>query len=71
MNKTFSLQQICRTSTIDANSLSRQNKLNRMADFMREKYENRKLKHSEIVNQLGYFSSTLQKCRNDIKKLSP
>ena len=35
MNNTFSLQQVSRTSNVDANLTSRQNKLNIMADFMR------------------------------------
>ena len=59
MNTTFSLQQISRTSTLDANLISRQNKSNLLAVFMRMKYENPKLKQSEIANQLGYSSSTL------------
>ena len=42
-----------------------------MADFMRVKYENPKLKQSEIANQLGLSSSTLQRYRNDIDMLSP
>ena len=42
-----------------------------MADFMRIKYENSKLKQSEIANHLGYYSSTLQRYRNDINMLSP
>ena len=42
-----------------------------MADFMRMKYENPKLKQSEITNQLGYSSATLQRFRNDIIMLSP
>ena len=42
-----------------------------MADFMRVKYENPRLKHSEIANQLGMSSSTVQKYRNDINMLSP
>ena len=37
-----------------------------MADFMRIKYDNPKFKQSEIANQLGYSSSTLQRYRNDI-----
>ena len=40
-----------------------------MADFLRVKYENPKLKHFEIANQLGYSSSTLQRYRNDINML--
>ena len=41
-----------------------------MADFRRMKYENPKLKQSEIANQLGY-SSTLQTYRNGVNMLSP
>ena len=42
-----------------------------MADFMRLKYENPKLKQSEIADRLGYSSSTLQRYRNDVNMLSP
>ena len=42
MNNSFSLQQIQRTSNLDANLKSRQYKLNLMADFMKVKYENPK-----------------------------
>ena len=42
-----------------------------MADFMRMKYENPKLKQSEIANRLGYSSSTLQRNRIDINMFSP
>ena len=38
MNNSFSLQQIQKTSSLDANLVSRQNKLNLMTDFMRLKY---------------------------------
>ena len=38
---------------------------------MRVKYENPRLKQSELANQLGYSSSTLQRNRNDINMLSP
>ena len=68
MNNAFSLQQISRTSNLDANLISRQHKLNLMADFMRMKYENPKLKHPEIANQVGY-SSTLKRYRNDLNML--
>ena len=71
MNKTFSLQQISGTSTLDANLISRQYKLNLMADFMRMKNESPKLKQSQIANQLRYSTSTLQRYRNDINMLSP
>ena len=42
-----------------------------MADYMPVKYENPKLKQSEIENQLGLSSSTLQRYKNDINMLSP
>ena len=42
-----------------------------MADFMRLKYENPKMKQSEVVNQLSLSSSTIQRYRNDINMLSP
>ena len=71
MNNTFSLQQIQKTSNLDANLISRQYKLNLMADFMRIKYENASMKQSEIANQLNLSNSTLQRYRNDINMLSP
>ena len=71
MNNTSSLQQIQKTSNLDANLISRQYKLNLMADFMKVKYENPKLKQSEIANQLGLSSSTIQRYKNDINMLSP
>ena len=71
MNNSFSLQQIQKTSNLDAILISRQYKLNLMADFMRVEYENPKMKQSQIANQLGLSSSTLQRYRNDINMLSP
>ena len=71
MNNSFSLQQIQKTSNLDANLISRQYKLNLMADFMKVKYENPRMRQSEIANQLGMSSSTLQRYRNDINMLSP
>ena len=42
-----------------------------MADFMRVKYKNPKIKQSQIANHLGYSTSTLQRYRNDMNMLSP
>ena len=56
----LSLQKTSRTGNLDSNLISRHYKLNLMADFMRTKYENPKLKQSEIANQLGYPASTLR-----------
>ena len=71
MNNNFSLQQIQKTSNLDANLISIQYKLNLMADFMKVKYENPRMKQSEIANQLGMSSSTIQRYRNDINMQSP
>ena len=71
MNNSFSLQQIQKTSNLDANLISRQYKLNLMADFMKVKYEYPRMRQSEIANQLGMSSSTIQRYRNDINMLSP
>ena len=71
MRNSFSLQQIQKTTNLDANLISRLYKLKFLADFMRVKYENPKLKQIEIANQLGLSSSTLQRYRNDINMLSP
>ena len=71
MNNTFSLQQISRTGNRDCNLIFRQYKLNLMAVFMPIKYENPKMKQSEIANHISYPSSTLHRYRNDINMLSP
>ena len=42
-----------------------------MAEFMRVKFENPKMRQAEIANQLGMSSSTLQRYKNDINMLSP
>ena len=60
MINSFSFQQISRTGNPDSNSISRQYKLNLLADLW-NKIEKTKLKNSEIASQLGYFSSILQR----------
>ena len=70
MNDSFSLQQKSRTGNLDSILISRQYKLNLTADFMRIEYENPKLKQSEIADQLGYSTSTLQRYRGDTNMLS-
>ena len=42
-----------------------------MADFMKVKYENPRMKQFEIANQIGLSTSTLQRYGNDINMLSP
>ena len=53
MNNSFSLQQIQKTSNLDAKLISRQYKLNLMADFMRIKNENPRMKQSQRANEIG------------------
>ena len=53
MNISFSLQQIQKTSNLNAILISRQYKLNLVADFMRLKYENPRTKQSQIANHIG------------------
>ena len=71
MINSFSLQEIQKASNLDAKLIYRQYKLNLMADYMRINYENPKLKQSQLANQLGHSSSTLQRNRNDLNMLSP
>ena len=70
MNNSFSVQQISKTSNLDSNLVSRQYKLNLMAKFMQIKFDNPKMKQSEIVEQLIFSSSTLELYRNDINMVS-
>ena len=42
-----------------------------MADFMRVKYENPRMKQFQIGNRIGLSTSTLQRYRNDINMLFP
>ena len=60
-----------RTGNLDPNLISHQNELDLVSKFMCIKFENPKMKKSEIANQLGYSTSTLQSYRNDLSMLSP
>ena len=42
-----------------------------MSELMCTKFENSKMKQTEIANQTGYSSSTMQRHRNDINMLPP
>ena len=61
MINSFPLQQIQKTSNLDANIISRQNELNLMADFMRLKYKNPRMKQSQIANKIGLSTCILQR----------
>ena len=71
MNNTPSLNETNKTANMDPNLLTRHYKLKLMNDFKHNKYQNPKMKQSEIANQLNMSSSTLQRYRNDINMLSP
>ena len=71
MNNTTSLNEINKTANMDPNLLTRHYKLKLMNDFMHIKYQNPKMKQSEIANNLNMSSSTLQRYRNVINMLSP
>ena len=68
---TPSLAEINKTANMDPNLLTRHYKLKLMNDFMDIKYQNPKMKQSEIANQLNMTTSTIQRQRNDINMLSP
>ena len=68
---TPSLAEINKTANMDPNLLTRHYKLKLMNDFMNIKYQNPKMKQSEIANQLNLSTSTIQRQRNDINMLSP
>ena len=56
---------------MDPTLLTRHYKLKLMNDFMYIKYQNPKMKQSDIANNLNMSSSTIQRYRNDINMLSP
>ena len=68
---TPSLNEINKTANMDPNLLTRHYKLKLMNDFMHIKYQNPKMRQSEIANILNMSPSTLQRYRNDINMLSP
>ena len=68
---TPSLNDINKTDNMDPNSIIRHYQLKLMNDFMNIKYQNPRLKQSEIASQLKMSTSTIQRQRNDINMLSP
>ena len=68
---TPSLSEISKISNMNPNLTTKHYKLKLMNDFMNIKYQNPKMTQSEISNQLGMSSSTLQRYRSDIKMISP
>ena len=71
MNNTPSLNEMNKTANMNPNLLTRHYKLKLMNDFMYIKYQNPKMKQSQIADQLSLSSSTIQRYKNDINMLSP
>ena len=68
---TPSLSETNKISNMNPNLITKHYKLKLMNDFMNIKYQNTIMTQSEISNQLGMSSSTLQRYRNDINMISP
>ena len=71
MNITPSLSEINKTATMDPNLITKYYKIKIMNDFMNVKYQNPRLKQSEIASQLNMSTSSIQRQRNDINMNSP
>ena len=71
MNNIPSINEINKTANMDPNLLTRHYKLKLVKDFMYIKYQNPKMKQSEIANKLNMSFSTIERYRNDINMLSP
>ena len=68
---TPSLNEINKTANMDPNSITRFYQLKLMNDFMNVKYQNPKMKQSEIATQLKISTSSIQRQRNEINMNSP
>ena len=66
-----SLEQIAKIGDLNADLMTRQYKMDKMAKYMEIKSINSKLKESEIAGELKKSSSTLQRCRRELNMLSP
>ena len=71
MNNIPSLNEMNKTANMDPNLITRHYRLKLMNDFMNIKYQNPKMKQSEIASQLNMSPSTIERQRNDINMLSP
>ena len=71
MNITPSLSEINKIANMDANLITKCYKIKNMNDFMNVKYQNPRLKQSEIASQIKMSTSSIQRQRNDIKRNSP
>ena len=63
MNNTYSLDRKQKTGDLNADLILRQYKLEKMAKITEIKFNNPRLKHSEIAKLLELSSSTIQRYR--------
>ena len=68
---TPSLNDINKIANMDPNLITKYYKVKTMNDFMNVKYQNPRLKQSEIASQLKRSTSSIQRQRNDINMNSP
>ena len=66
-----SLNDINKIANMDPNLITRYYKIKTMNDFMNAKYQNPKLKQSEIASQLKMSTSSIQRQRNEINMNTP
>ena len=71
MINTFSSDQISKTGDRNADLITRQYNLDKMAKFMEIKSINPKLKQSEIANELRILTPTIRRYRREINMLPP
>ena len=71
MNNSFFSQQISKTGHLDSSLILCQYKLNFKAKILQIKFENQKIRQSDIADLSRYSSSRLQSYRRDINMLLP
>ena len=71
MNNTPSLSEINKIANMNPNLITKYYNIKIMNDFMNVKYQNPRLKQSEIASQLNMSTFSIQRQRNDINKNSP
>ena len=71
MNNTYSLDQIQKTGDLNVYLIMRQYKFDKMAKFMEIKSNDPRFTQSGVAKIMELSSSTIQRCRREIDKLSP
>ena len=66
---TPSWNEINKTANMDPNLITRHYRLKLNNDFMNIKYQNPRMKQSEIASKLNMSTSSIQRQRNDVNML--